>query len=281
MNKILLNKTILLVAAAIIMSACATTLPEVPPLDASEKLLPGKVVWHDLVTPDMHSAKAFYGGLLGWTFEDVSSGYSLARHNGRLVAGIAKLNLSGRTSHWLPLVSVADMDRVLAAADAAGGKTIKKPFDLANRGRIAVLKDSQGAAFGVVQSSHGDPADRDAEINGWLWDEIWSENVPAAIAFYQSVGGYEVDEKRVGDINYRYLARDGEPRVGLLEKPSPDIGNTWVAYVRVADVNVAVDKAKTLGGNVLMAPNASVRNGTVAVLTDPSGAGFIVQEWDH
>jgi predicted enzyme related to lactoylglutathione lyase len=90
------------------------------------------------------------------------------------------------------------MDRVLADATAAGGKTVLEPSDLANRGRIAVLKDSQGAAFGVVQSSHGDPPGRDAEINGWLWDEIWTEDVPAAIVFYQSVGGYQVAEKMVG-----------------------------------------------------------------------------------
>jgi hypothetical protein len=29
---------------------------------------------------------------------------------------------------------------------------------------------------------------------------------------------------------------------------------------------------------VLMAPNAKVRDGRVAILTDPSGAGFVVQE---
>jgi hypothetical protein len=87
-------------------------------------------------------------------------------------------------------------------------------------------------------------------------------------------------EKTVGDIQYRYLERDGQPRVGLLDKPSPQIGNTWVAYIRVADVDATVNKAKALGGNVLMAPTAAVRNGTVAVIADPNGAGFVVQEWN-
>ena len=115
----------------------------------------------------------------------------------------------------------------------------------------------------MVQSSHGDPADRKADINEWLWNEVWTDDVPAAVAFYQTVGGYRLVEKTVGDTFYRYLERDGQPRVGLLDTPSPRIGNTWVAYIRVADVDAAVNKAKALGGYVLMAPTAAVRNGTV------------------
>lgn len=270
----------LFLAAALVIAGCAATLPEVPPLGSAGISLPGKVVWHELVTPDMNKAKNFYAGLLGWTFEDVSDGYALARYNGRILAGIAKLDLSEHASNWLPLISATDMERVLAEAVAAGGKTVLKPFDMPNRGRIAVLKDPLGASFGVVQSSHGDPADRKPDINEWLWNEVWTDDVPAAVAFYQTVGGYRLVEKAVSDIHYRYLERDGQPRVGLLDKPSPQIGNTWVAYIRVADVDAAANKAKALGGYVLMAPSAAIRNGTMAVITDPSGATFVLQEWN-
>jgi uncharacterized protein len=270
----------LFLVAAVVITGCATLLPKVPPLGSEGTILPGKVVWHDLVTPDMNKARNFYAGLFDWSFEELSDGYTLARHNGRLVAGIAKLDRSGRSSNWLPLVSVPDMDRLLTEATVAGGKIILKPFDLPDRGRVAVLRDPQGAAFGVVQSSHGDPPDHKADINEWLWNEVWTDDIPSAVTFYQTVGGYRLAEKTVGDIQYRYLEREGQPRVGLLDKPSPQIGNTWVAYIRVADVDATVNKAKALGGNVLMAPTAAVRNGTVAVIADPNGAGFVVQEWN-
>jgi predicted enzyme related to lactoylglutathione lyase len=270
----------LFLVAAVVITGCTAILPKVPPLGSEGTSLPGKVVWHDLVTPDMDKAKNFYAGLFDWSFEELSDGYALARHNGRLVAGVAKLDRSGRSSNWLPLVSVPDMDRLLTEATVAGGKIILKPFDLPSRGRVAVLRDPQGAAFGVVQSSHGDPADRKADVNEWLWNEVWTDDVPSAVTFYQTVGGYRLAEKTVGDIQYRFLERDGQPRVGLLDKPSPHIGNTWVAYIRVADVDATVNKAKALGGNVLMAPTVTVRNGTVAVIADPNGAGFVVQEWN-
>ena len=269
------------IAAAAILAACAASLPRVPALDTTGILQPGKVVWHDLVTPDINQAKAFYGGLLGWAFQDLSRDYSLVRHNGRLVAGIARLDRHGRAGHWLPLVSVADVDSVLRQAASEGGKTLIRPFEMADRGRIAVLKDPQGTAFGIVHSTRGDPADRDPEINGWLWNEIWTEDLAGAIGFYTAVGGYRLVEKTIAGIPYRFFERDGRPRVGLLEKPSPEIGNTWVAYIRVADVNATVDKATALGGTVLMAPSAAVRNATVAVIADPSGAGFVVQEWNR
>ncbi len=40
----------------------------------------GKVIWTDLVTPDLNDAKRFYGALFGWTFRDVQgdSHYALA-----------------------------------------------------------------------------------------------------------------------------------------------------------------------------------------------------------
>ena len=141
-----------------------------------------------------------------------------------------KIGVSGLTK---PIIQwTLKLDRVLTEAAAAGGKTVLKPFDMPNRGRIAAFKDpGQGATFGVVQSGHGDPEDRMADINEWLWNEVWTDDVPAAVAFYQRVGGYRLTEKTVGDTFYRFLERDGQPRVGLLDTPSPRIGNTWAAYI--------------------------------------------------
>jgi hypothetical protein len=65
-----------------------------PPLTqpASGEHHVGKVVWTDLVTPDLESAKRFYGGLFGWTFRDVPGdrNYALALLNGEPVAGCSR-----------------------------------------------------------------------------------------------------------------------------------------------------------------------------------------------
>ena len=53
----------LLLLAVVFSAGYAATLPEVPPLGAENISLPGKVVWHDLVTHEMKEAKKFYAGL--------------------------------------------------------------------------------------------------------------------------------------------------------------------------------------------------------------------------
>ena len=270
--------SMVIAAAAILTAGCATQLPEVPALSDSGTWLPGKVVWHDLVTPDIAGAKSFYGGLFGWSFDDVSEDYTLVRHEGRLIAGMAKLRTTKYASYWVPLVSVPDVDRAVAGTTGSGGERLVKAFDVPGRGRVAVLRDPQDAVFGVVRTIQGDPVDRVPGNNEWLWNEVWTSDVAAAGSFYRNLVGYDVSERTVADQPYTFLARDGLPRVGLLPKPSPDIGNTWVCYVKVADVDAAVAKVAGLGGNVLMAPTAEVRNGTVAIIADAHGAGLVIQE---
>lgn len=261
-----------------LIAGCATQIPTVPPIGTPGISLPGKVVWHDLLTPNPASAREFYGELLGWTFEDVGSGYTLARHDGRLVAGIAKVDKPEENGHWITHLSVQDTDAVLAYTRESGGDVILKPFDVPGRGRVALLRDPQGAAFGVIQSSTGDPEDRERTVSEWLWDEVWARDVPSAISFYEGVARFEAAEAQVFDVSYTYVKSEGKPRFGFIEKPGDEIEPTWVSYVLVDDVAAAVAKVDSLGGTVLLAPDARVRDGSVAIVTDAQGSGFVMQE---
>ena len=257
---------------------CAAQSPELPAIGTPGTSLPGKVVWHDLLTPDLDKSRTFYAELFRWQFEEVSDGYLLARNEGRPVAGLARLDAKQSIGHWLPQVSVVDIGEAQNTTRTAGGEVVLKAFSLKGRGEVAVLKDPQGAAFGVLQSDHGDPEDRIPPVNTWLWNEIWTNNIAGATAYYEKLFGYGRKVARIGSVSYDFFLRDGKPRVGLLAKPDPQIPNTWLCYLRVNDVAAVTDKARALGGSVLMAPNAKVRNGSVAILADPSGAGFVVQE---
>ena len=53
----------------------------------------GKLIFVELVTPDIAAAKQFYAGLFGWTFRDIQAGgtrYAEAFLDGRPVAGIVQ-----------------------------------------------------------------------------------------------------------------------------------------------------------------------------------------------
>lgn len=76
----------------------------------------GKVIFVELVTPDLVAAKRFYAGLFGWTFRDIQAGetaYAEATLDGRPVAGLFRKDLppgKQQQPSWLSFISVKDVD---------------------------------------------------------------------------------------------------------------------------------------------------------------------------
>jgi predicted enzyme related to lactoylglutathione lyase len=56
-------------------------------------------------------------------------------------------------SLWVPYVAVEDADATVAKAKELGGSTILEPMDVPDVGRLAVLRDAQGATFGIIKPS--------------------------------------------------------------------------------------------------------------------------------
>jgi predicted enzyme related to lactoylglutathione lyase len=132
----------------------------------------------------------------------------------------------------------------------------------------------------MLQTRDGDPADDALPQNGdWLWHELWVADPQAAANFYFPLFAYAPGTTRINGRPYVYFKSAGKARAGLVQKPDPNLGNAWVSYVRVADVDATVARVGELGGRVLFAPSPDVRRGSVAIIADPGGAGLLVQEW--
>ena len=52
--------------------------------------------------------------------------------------------------HWSVYFQVADVDATVAAVTARGGAVNMPPTDIATVGRIAFVRDPQGAAVGLL-----------------------------------------------------------------------------------------------------------------------------------
>jgi predicted enzyme related to lactoylglutathione lyase len=161
-----------------------------------------------------------------------------------------------------------------------GGEVLAEPQDLDTRGRIAVLRDPRGAVFGVLTSASGDPADLDTPPGGFLWNELWTDDVQASVDFYHNLAGYRhvvVDFPTGGD--YDVLQAEERPRGGVVEIPFEEVRPNWLPYVLVEDPLAIVARVEELGGAVLLAPHEELRAGSVAIIADPSGAALTVQKW--
>jgi Predicted enzyme related to lactoylglutathione lyase len=116
---------------------------------------PGSVTWTDARLTDPAAGKAFYSAVFGYTYEPVPGApddYSTVHVNGDIVGGMGGMmgGPPGVPAHWLTWFSVADVDTAAAAAEAAGGTVVMPASDNAF-GRMSVMTDPFGAAFGLHQ----------------------------------------------------------------------------------------------------------------------------------
>lgn len=262
--------------------------PRLPPLTAEpdSPRLPGKFVWADLVTDDVQAARQFYGRLFGWRFETLGN-YSIALNEERPVAGMVERPRPEDRSakpRWLGYISVESVERAREAATEAGGKVLAAPQEMPERGEQAVFSDPEGALFGVVRSSSGDPGDYLADVGDWIWIQLLSRDAREASEFYRTVAGYEIVENTREELRSDFvLASGGYARAAVRTLPAKAtrVQPLWLPFVRVQSVAESVALAEQLGGRVWIAPRPDLFDGRVAVVGDPTGAAIGVLEWSR
>ena len=113
----------------------------------------GKFCWNELVTTNVAAAKKFYSGLLGWKTQPFGKGveYTLFKKGRDSAGGMMKCPKPGNPAQWIPYIIVDDVDATAKKAARLRGKVCMPPFDVPTVGRIAVLVDPQGAAFGIIK----------------------------------------------------------------------------------------------------------------------------------
>jgi len=125
---------------------------------------PGALAWNELNTRDLEGAKAFYGAVFGWDFEEMKMGenesYTTIALDGGPVGGILDMVERGVPeeipNHWLAYFATEDTDATVAQATEHGGTLMMGPIDLPV-GRFAILTDPHGAAFAVIALSENAP----------------------------------------------------------------------------------------------------------------------------
>jgi predicted enzyme related to lactoylglutathione lyase len=269
-------------------TAAQAQVPAVAEPAASQEHHAGKVIFVELVTPDLATAEHFYGSLFGWTFRDFKAGtsdYAEAYLGGRMIGGMVHKDIPAgehRQPSWLSFIAASDVDAVEKTAIQNGAKVLREPHDVPNRGRQAVLSDPQGAVFAVLASNSGDTPDVLAEPGEWIWSSLITADPDTDAAFYQKLFDYEVFDTPAPDgAEHLTLATENYARASANPLPpnKPNIRPHWLNYVRVNDADAATAKLVALGGRVLVAPRVDRHGGKVAVVADPSGAPFGLLEW--
>jgi len=241
----------------------------------------GQFVWHELATQDLEASQTFYGTLFGWEFEETDLGdaqYALIRFNDESIGGMIQ-SPSTAQSLWLGAISVEDTEKALGFLSSNGAESLIGSTRLTGRGTMALIKDPQEALVALVHSSAGDPQLDEPVTFSWLWMELWSENPEASANFYGSTLGYAIEEEEIDNKPYWVFSKGEVPVGGISQNPVRNMKSQWIPYIKVSDAGRTAERVKELGGEVFLEPTPDVRNGSVAVVADPNGAIFCLQEW--
>ncbi|WP_298898840.1 hypothetical protein [uncultured Psychroserpens sp.] len=116
--------------------------------------------------------------------------------------------------------------------------------------------------------------------NNPFFADISTYSPKKSIPFYERVFRWKYYKKN----NY-YLAFLADIEVsGLYETPEKfkqmRMPHFWMTYIKVANLNTTIDKAKQLGG-IIELSYEMIGFGKVALIRDPQGAGFTIYEGDQ
>jgi hypothetical protein len=247
--------------------------------------VPGRWATVDLFTDDVAAAERFYGKVFGWTFERFGDGkkvYALARSDGQRLGGVAyveKARAANKAGRWIGMLSVPDVAAAAGHVAKAGGKVMLEPRDLPGRGKAALVSDPEGAPFGLIRTTGGDPVDELGDDDTWLWGELWARDPDAMAGFYKGLGFSPKCENTTEEPTEYFLMAGGYPRAGIIRSPRDNIPAVWLPYIRVASLAQTLERVTQAGGRVVLRPDPKIRGGRIAIFIDPVGAPVGIAEW--
>lgn len=250
-----------------------------PPGTAPE----GRPVWIDLTTNDADRARAFYGAVFGWTFEDTGAGFG---HYHMISSGAASIGgLMGRTpemgegpSQWTVYLHTPDARSTCDKALARGGGVLVPPMPVGDLGTMGMVIDPGQVATGFWQPDRFEGTEVMGVAGAPCWFEIFTAAYDTSLDFYREVFGWDVATMSDAG-NFRYSTTGSElgavagiMAADFLDEEHPGY---WRTYLGTTDVDATAEKIGALGGSLLGDIQDSPY-GRFGEVTDDQGARFVI-----
>lgn len=241
----------------------------------------GRFVWYELMTSDPDAAIAFYTDVVGWgttPFEGAPMPYTMWTKGDEPVGGVLEIPAEADSPPtWMAHVRVDDVDAIAARVEERGGKILHGPQSLEEVGRWVVFADPQGAVIAAYRPETEGEASHEPEPGDVSWRELATTDREAAFEFYADLFGWEKGEPMdMGEAGIYQIFLLGERMLGGMydkadDQPGPP---AWLYYIRIADLDAAVGKARAGGAEIIVEPMEVPGGSRIAVAIDPQGAAF-------
>ncbi len=108
----------------------------------------------------------------------------------------------------------------------------------------------------------------------FVWYELVTSDVDAAVKFYGPVLGWEGQEFPAGEGRYMIVSAAGKGVGGVMPLPDGMSHPFWLGYIGATDIDAEVARFTGAGGTVHRGPWDIPGVGRLALLGDPQGAGI-------
>jgi len=115
--------------------------------------MPAALVWNELQTPDVESAKEFYASVFGWSHQTDESGYVVLLQDERAHAGMMQIDESWGDvpPNWVVYIMVEDIEETATRAKELGADLLTEVTAAGEMGRFVVIQDPQGAVLTAME----------------------------------------------------------------------------------------------------------------------------------
>lgn len=117
------------------------------------------IIWSELMSRDPEASERFYEAVVGISVMPIGDGadeYKMFVANGQPIGGLTGppsdsdvWPSGGPTGHWVGYFASDDVGAAASRAERLGGSVLLGPLTLPGIGTVAVLRDPDGATFGL------------------------------------------------------------------------------------------------------------------------------------
>ncbi len=247
----------------------------------------GGVLSADIAVPEHEREVRFYSRVLT-TGEDPLWREDLMNNAGLPIIGLGErgAEFEHLPIQWMPHIQVADVAASAARALELGGVELMHARDDDGRSQWAVLRDPDGAAFGVIPVLSAEaipPIDGPAaaRLGRISWLDLTVPDPSRTREFYRQVVGWTAraaewaneGEATADDI---LLGEDGTPAAGIRPARREDqrVPMVWMLHLPVGDLAVSLRRVEEEGGAILKTTQGNDGQDVYAAIQDPVGACF-------
>jgi len=232
-------------------------------------------IYADLSTYTLRESIAFYKRVFGWQFYKQDNGY-FAYAGNRLVVGLyetpERFQQINMPHFWMSYIQVNDIAKTVASARELGG-IIEMEQSIAGFGKVALIRDPQGAGFTIYEGEKLTSTRTEGSVNTLIWNELHVSDAEKIIPFYEGIFDWQFHRRDSGHFEIYSGANRHMADTWVISNAYKSKYEYWVCTFGVKSLQESFQKILANGGSLI------VDEGERMLCADDSGqAFFYIQE---